>query len=109
VDADADGTETDAAGTERCDGVDNDGDTLIDEGWDLLSDQMNCGECGNICHFNNAAASCVDSGVASPSARRTTAASRATVASTASLPEAFSRSSTIVFPVPASIARTETS
>jgi hypothetical protein len=57
----------------------------------------------------SAAASCVDSGVASPSARRTFAASRATVARTASLLEAFSRSSAMVFPVVASTARIETS
>jgi hypothetical protein len=34
---------------EVCDGIDNDGDGQIDEGFDLLSDPMNCGGCGNVC------------------------------------------------------------
>ena len=49
--------------------------------------------------YVSAAASCVDCGVASPSAPRTWAARRATAARTPSLPEAFSWSAAIVLPV----------
>jgi hypothetical protein len=34
---------------ERCNGVDDDGDTMIDEGFDLQSETQNCGACGNDC------------------------------------------------------------
>lgn len=34
---------------ERCNGVDDDGDTLIDEGFDLQHESANCGACGNDC------------------------------------------------------------
>lgn len=47
-------------GTETCDGVDNDCDTKIDEGFDTTTDPTNCGACGQLCHFANAAASCVN-------------------------------------------------
>ena len=43
---------------ELCDGVDNDCDLELDEGFDLLSDPSNCGICGNTCAVENAAASC---------------------------------------------------
>ncbi len=34
---------------ERCNGVDDDGDTLIDEGFDLQNETGHCGACGNDC------------------------------------------------------------
>lgn len=35
--------------TELCDGADNDCDGTVDEGFDLLSDPLNCGDCGISC------------------------------------------------------------
>ena len=43
---------------EVCDGVDNDCDLELDEGFDLLADSSNCGRCGVVCSIANAAASC---------------------------------------------------
>jgi len=34
---------------ERCNGVDDDGDTMVDEGFDLQNETQNCGMCGNDC------------------------------------------------------------
>ena len=34
---------------ETCNGADDDCDTVIDDGFDLQSDEANCGECGNTC------------------------------------------------------------
>ena len=34
---------------EACDGLDNDCDGWVDEGFDLRSDPLNCGICGNVC------------------------------------------------------------
>ncbi|NQV08998.1 hypothetical protein HQ529_04060 [Candidatus Woesearchaeota archaeon] len=59
---------------EICDGLDNDCDNLywvssseqdswssnIDEGYNLSSDEFNCGSCGNICYYPKAFASCVE-------------------------------------------------
>jgi len=40
---------TEAPTTETCDGRDNDCDGTVDNGFDLLLDEMNCGMCGNVC------------------------------------------------------------
>ncbi len=47
-----------ANGQEICDGVDNNCNGLIDEGFDFESDVFHCGGCGNACQFANAGASC---------------------------------------------------
>ena len=44
---------------EICDNLDNDCDTIIDNGFDKNTDLMNCGTCGNECRFDFALASCV--------------------------------------------------
>jgi len=44
---------------ELCDGVDNNCNSLIDEGIDLSSDPNNCGGCGLVCSTPNANAVCV--------------------------------------------------
>ncbi|MGQ0506246.1 MAG: hypothetical protein ACT4TC_13120 [Myxococcaceae bacterium] len=36
-------------GTETCDGVDNDCDGVVDNGFDLTHDSANCGTCGAAC------------------------------------------------------------
>ena len=43
---------------ELCDGLDNDCDLELDEGFDLSSDPANCGACGVVCTAENAAPSC---------------------------------------------------
>ncbi|MFK8003673.1 MAG: MopE-related protein [Polyangiales bacterium] len=48
-------------GEELCDTRDNDCDGNTDEGFDVTSDIGNCGLCGNVCSFNNAGATCMDS------------------------------------------------
>ena len=45
---------------ELCDGIDNDGDDEIDEGFNLLTDVEHCGECGNSCVIEGSTAACVD-------------------------------------------------
>jgi hypothetical protein len=45
---------------EVCDGVDNDCDELIDEGFDVSSDPENCGRCASSCLRANAVTSCVE-------------------------------------------------
>ncbi len=47
---------------EVCDGSDNDCDTRVDEGFDLQSDEANCGACNNACALDNAVPVCVDGG-----------------------------------------------
>ncbi|RLB55392.1 MAG: hypothetical protein DRJ42_06330 [Deltaproteobacteria bacterium] len=53
--------ECQSTGIERCDGVDNNCDGAIDEGFDLTDDPGHCGACGNVCVFPNATASCAAS------------------------------------------------
>ncbi len=45
-------------GVEICDGIDNDCNGVIDDGFDLTSDTQNCGACGNACNLANATAKC---------------------------------------------------
>jgi hypothetical protein len=40
------------SGPEMCDNLDNDCDLLIDEGYNLLGDKLNCGQCGRVCAAN---------------------------------------------------------
>ena len=49
-----------ARGDERCDQTDDDCDGAVDEGFDLGTDPLNCGVCGGVCSFVNAAAVCVE-------------------------------------------------
>jgi hypothetical protein len=46
-------------GVEKCDQADNDCNGVVDDGFALQTDVQNCGTCGNVCQFSNAAASCV--------------------------------------------------
>ena len=46
------------AGIELCDGVDNDCNGLVDDGFDLMSDLNNCGGCNRPCYFPFAVSSC---------------------------------------------------
>jgi len=48
-------------GAESCDGLDNNCDGAIDEGFDLTSNADHCGACGRACRFSNAQASCAAS------------------------------------------------
>ena len=45
---------------EVCDGVDNDCDLSIDDGFDLLGDVDNCGECGLACELDFATPVCIE-------------------------------------------------
>jgi hypothetical protein len=49
------------SGVEACDGLDNDCDSMIDEGIDKTSDPDNCGVCGRTCEFFAATGHCEDS------------------------------------------------
>jgi len=45
---------------ERCDGLDNDCDEQVDEGFELSSDPQNCGACGLRCGRLNQLSSCIE-------------------------------------------------
>ncbi len=47
-------------GVEICDGLDNDCDGIIDNGFNLMTDVDNCGACNHQCAFPFATASCVN-------------------------------------------------
>jgi Sulfatase-modifying factor enzyme 1/Putative metal-binding motif len=44
---------------EICDGLDNDCNGVVDDGFDLTSDTSNCGSCGTVCSLVNASAKCM--------------------------------------------------
>jgi hypothetical protein len=46
---------------ERCDGMDNDCDGMMDEDFDTTSDPRHCGGCGQACNEPNTAGTCVSS------------------------------------------------
>ncbi|APR85549.1 Tryptophan synthase alpha chain [Minicystis rosea] len=52
------GCTTTNGGVETCDGKDNNCDGTVDEGFDLQTDPLNCGSCGNVCNLSNATATC---------------------------------------------------
>ena len=45
---------------EVCDGKDNNCDGVIDEGFNLMTDPLHCGACGNTCSLANAIGGCVN-------------------------------------------------
>ena len=52
---------TSNAGVEACDGLDNDCNGVVDEGFDKTSDPQNCGACGRTCEFFGATGHCGNS------------------------------------------------
>jgi hypothetical protein len=44
---------------EVCDGLDNDCDGVVDNGFDLQTDPNHCGDCGRVCQYDHALSSCV--------------------------------------------------
>jgi Sulfatase-modifying factor enzyme 1/Putative metal-binding motif len=55
------GCECTKSGVEVCDGIDNDCNGIVDDGFDLTSDVNNCGSCNHQCAFPFAMASCENS------------------------------------------------
>lgn len=47
-------------GVEACDGIDNDCDCVIDEGFNVENDPANCGACGRACVVLHATATCTN-------------------------------------------------
>jgi MYXO-CTERM domain-containing protein len=47
---------------ETCNGIDDDCDTVVDNGYNLLTDPLNCGTCGNRCTLPNAVSTCTAGG-----------------------------------------------
>jgi hypothetical protein len=47
------------AGVEACDGLDNDCDGMVDEGFNFMTDVLNCGGCGVTCSYPFATATCM--------------------------------------------------
>ncbi len=47
---------------ELCNNQDDDGDGEIDEDYDLSTNLLHCGKCGNICHVPNGLSRCVEGG-----------------------------------------------
>ncbi len=47
-----------ATGAEMCNGVDDDCNGMIDDGFNTMTDPMNCGTCGTVCSFPNATPHC---------------------------------------------------
>jgi hypothetical protein len=45
--------------TELCNGVDDDCNGRVDDGFDLSTDEQNCGACGTVCAMDNAVSECV--------------------------------------------------
>jgi hypothetical protein len=43
---------------ETCNGLDDDCDTVVDNGYNLTNDPFNCGTCGNVCTLPHAVAAC---------------------------------------------------
>jgi hypothetical protein len=48
------------AGVEACDGLDNDCDGMVDEGFDFMNSVANCGGCGVTCSYPFATATCMN-------------------------------------------------
>jgi hypothetical protein len=48
------------ANVEQCNGLDDDCDGEVDEGFDFASDTANCGYCGHVCHNANGPIACTN-------------------------------------------------
>ena len=58
----ANGCECTIGGQEVCNGIDDDCNGDVDEGFDLWTDPQNCGSCVNVCEAGNASASVCQNG-----------------------------------------------